>query len=364
MKKILFPLLQSNKGGNVLSAISICNNLNKAKFKTTILLICQNKKIANISLQINKEVDVDFLYVKSTNRFYFFFKFCFKIFKYFFKKKIDIVHTNDGLLNFYFSLISIFFQKKHIIHLRNTDDSRRNYLSFFFAKKIICISKFVKNKTPFFFNKKKIVLYNYVEFFNKKIKILNKHKKIVRKYKNKNFILFNSNIHERKKPEAFIDLINKLNYKNDNYIGLMFFQSNSSQLQNLKKYIKYRKIKKGIYLFQNYPIHYWVPFVKKVKKKILFAPSKNEPLGRNLIEAILKNMFVIANNSGGHKEIVDKSNGILINNIYSNSLINFIESFFKKNEKKIQTSKTKEKFINKFQDKNYINKIEKIYLEE
>ena len=239
-----------------------------------------------------------------------------------------------------------------------------NYLSFFFAKKIICISKFVKNKTPSFFNKKKIVLYNYVEFFNKKIKILNKHKKIVRKYKNKNFILFNSNIHERKKPEAFIDLINKLNYKNNDYIGLMFFQSNNSQLQNLKKYIKYRKIDKRIYLFQNYPIHYWVPFVKKVKKKVLFAPSKNEPLGRNLIEAILKNIFVIANNSGGHKEIVDKSNGILINNIYSNSLIDLIEFLFKKYEKKIQTSKTKENFINKFQDKNYINKIEKIYLEE
>ena len=46
MKKILFPLLQSNKGGNVLSAISICNNLNKVN--TGILSHLINIKLKNI----------------------------------------------------------------------------------------------------------------------------------------------------------------------------------------------------------------------------------------------------------------------------------------------------------------------------
>ena len=117
-------------------------------------------------------------------------------------------------------------------------------------------------------------------------------------------------------------------------------------------------------LFQNYPVHYWVHFVRKIKKKILFAPSQNEPLGRNLIESIFKNIFVIANYSGGHKEIVDKSNGILINNIYSNNLIDSIENIFDKYDKNFHIKKIKKKFIYKFRDRNYINKIEKIYLEK
>lgn len=361
MKKILFPLLQSNKGGNVLSTISICNNLNKKKFKTTVLFICHNKQIEKLSLKINKNINIDYLYLESKNKLIFFFKFYLTIYKYFLKKKIDIVHTNDGLLNFYFSFICIFFQKKHIIHLRNTDNSKRNFLSFLYAKKIICISKFVKNKTPKIFNKKKIILYNYVEFFNKKINIDNKHQYIFKNYRNKNFLLFISNIHKRKNPNSFIDLIKNLNKKSPDYFGLMFFQSNNSQLKSLKKYIKINKIEKKIFLFNNYPLHYWVPFVKKINKKILFAPSENEPLGRNLIEAILKKIFVVANNSGGHKEIIDKSNGILLKNIYSkksHKLIHYIFLKYQKYKPKIVFKK----FKNVFQDKNYIKKIEKIYL--
>ena len=45
MKKILFPIFVNNKGGNILSTISICNNLDKNLFKITILLIgLKNKK--------------------------------------------------------------------------------------------------------------------------------------------------------------------------------------------------------------------------------------------------------------------------------------------------------------------------------
>jgi len=45
MKKILFLLLGTNKGGNILSTISICKKINKDNFKTSILLISPEKKI-------------------------------------------------------------------------------------------------------------------------------------------------------------------------------------------------------------------------------------------------------------------------------------------------------------------------------
>ena len=57
---------------------------------------------------------------------------------------------------------------------------------------------------------------------------------------------------------------------------------------------------------RNYPTHYWIPFVKSIKK-ILLATSMNEPLGRNLVEAVLNKIFVIANDSGGHRKLSIKN---------------------------------------------------------
>ena len=69
--------------------------------------------------------------------------------------------------------------------------------------------------------------------------------------------------------------------------------------------------------------------MKSINKKILVATSINEPLGRNLIEAVLNKIFVIANDSGGHKEIINKKYGILTktDNIVDtgNKIINYFE---------------------------------------
>ena len=330
MKKIFFPLLQSNRGGNVVSTISICNKINKKKFNTYVLIIRKkSENNSNIkSLNLNNDIKVESIHINYDNKILFIINFYFKLIKYHLKYRFDIVHTNDGLLNLYCSILCFFFRADHVLHLRNTDNSRRNYISFFLAKKIICISEFVKNKIPSFFNEKKIVLYNYVDFFNKEITLKKKHKNFIKKNKNNFFLFYISNIHKRKNPKIFIDLMFRLNATNNKFIGLMFFQSEKNGLLNLKKYIKKKKLKKKVILFHNYPLHYWVPFLKNIKKKVLFAPSENEPLGRNVIEAVLKNIFVFANNSGGHKEIIERSNGILINDIYSNKLNYIIDNFF------------------------------------
>ena len=363
MKKILFPLLLSNKGGNILSTISICNKINNKKFNSHLLLISYKKKIGNerIGLKLNKNIKIDTIFVE--NRFFFFNIFLyFKLITFLFKNRFDIIHTNDGKLNFHFSFLCFFFRINHILHLRNSDNSRRNYISYILAKKIICISQFVKNQIPLFLKDKKVVLYNYVEFFNTNIKLKNNHKNFIKINKNKNFLLFISNIHKRKNPKIFIDTIDQLNKIDKSYFGLMFFQSEKKNFHKLNKYIKSKNINKKIYIFRNYPIHYWVELVKKLNKKILFAPSHKEPLGRNIIEAILKNIFVIANNSGGHKEIIDKNNGILID-IYSKNLAMKIHYMFLKLNNNSKFNNSKKKFADKFQNKKYIKIIEKIYLD-
>lgn len=364
MKKILFPLLQSNKGGNILSTVSICNKIDKNKFNSFVLMISKkNEYKYNIkNIKLDKNVKINKLYIKNNNKFFFLFLLYINLIKFFYLNRFDIIHTNDGILNFHFSIICFFFRKKHVLHLRNTDDSKRNYFSFYFSKKIICISNFIKKNVPIYFKKKAIVLYNYVDFFNKNIKLQKKHNKFLNQNKKKFFLFFISNIHKRKNPYLFLDIIHRLNKIDNKYIGLMFFQSDIVELKKLKHFIKTKKIENNIYIFRNYPVHYWVKFAERINKKVLIAPSENEPLGRNIIEAIFKNIFVFANNSGGHKEIINKSNGILFN-AYSKNLIGLIIKKFSEINKKSHENKAKvkEKFIKKFQNKNYIKSIEKIY---
>ena len=142
---------------------------------------------------------------------------------------------------------------------------------------------------------------------------------------------------------------------------MMFFQSNKEEYLKLKNKIKNKCINKNIYLFKNLPTHYWIPFIKKFKKKIMLATSINEPLGRNIIEALLNNIFVVANNSGGHKEIINKGCGALCDTSNVDKAVKLINNLFlrKNNEiKKINLIPIKKKF----QNKEFFRNIENIYL--
>ena len=362
MKKILFPIFVNNKGGNILSTISICKNLDKNLFQITILLIgFKNKR--NIYKKIIQKEKINIKYLpfdkitKVLNLNY-----IFSLFKFLRKNKYDIIHTNDGFLNLSFSIVRLFTKFNQILHIRNTDNSKRNYLSFLVSNKIICISNFVYQKIPNFFNYKKTVMYNYVDQFNNDLKINKKHTKLINKIKKKKVLLFVSNIHARKKPIVFLKILRFLLTKDNTYFGLMFFISDSSQKNLLNKFIFKNKLEKNVILMRNYPTHYWIPFVKSIKKKILLATSMNEPLGRNLIEAVLNKIFVIANDSGGHKEIINKKYGILTktDNIVDtgNKIINYFEIRSKSKNYKNSNIKL---FKKKFQNKNFFSKLKKIY---
>ena len=363
VKNILFPLLASNKGGNILSAASICKNINKKKYKIHILLIFNKREEKKNLLLLKNSNSYSINYLKSKykkNSLYSKIILFFQLICFFISKKFDIVHTNDGSLKFFFSLLNLIFKFNLIIHLRNTDNSRRNYIPFAISKKIICISNFVKNINSNMFNNKKVVLYNYVDFFYKNVKLKEKHKILLNKNKKKKIILYVSNIHERKKPINFLKIIKELSKIDKNYLGLMFFQSNKIEYAKIKNYIKKYNISKNIYLFYNLPAHYWMPLIKKVNKIILLATSINEPLGRNLIEAIFNNIFVIANNSGGHKEIINNKFGILRDTNKIKKISITIHKVFK-NKKYFIKNKDLSSIKKKFQNKNYFKKIENIY---
>ena len=205
-------------------------------------------------------------------------------------------------------------------------------------------------------------MYNYVDQFNNGLKINKNHTKLINKLKKKKILLFVSNIHARKKPKVFLKILKYLLTKDNSYFGLMFFISDSSQKNLLNEFIFKNKLEKNVILMRNYPTHYWIPFVKSIKKKILLATSMNEPLGRNLVEAVLNKIFVIANDSGGHREIINKKYGILTktDNIINtgNKIINYFEIMSKSKNYKNPNIKI---FKTKFQNKDYFIKLQKIY---
>ena len=229
------------------------------------------------------------------------------------------------------------------------------------ADKIICISKFVKNKIPIKFKFKSVILYNYVQLFNKNIQIKKKDLNLIKINKNKKIIFYISNLHQRKKPLTFVKIINELNKRNSHYIGMMFFQSNQNEYNKLGQFIQELKLRNKIYLFCNSTTHYWIPIANKFKKKLLLSTSINEPLGRNLIEAMLSNILVVANNSGGHKEIINEKNGILTNTENIKNTSKLIEKLFKKKESKIKKVIFLKETKEKFQNEKYFNEINKIY---
>ena len=111
MKKILFPLLGTNKGGNVLSTISILKKIDQNKFKAHILLISSKSKknIINNLLKKVKIKNINYIYFNDEDNLYLKkIKLVINLINFFYKRKFDIVHTNDGLLNFYFSILNIF----------------------------------------------------------------------------------------------------------------------------------------------------------------------------------------------------------------------------------------------------------------
>ena len=366
MKKILFPLIDINKGGNILSTISIFDKIDIKKFKTYVLLIStkgpKNKIFRLIKEQNSNNKNIYFINMNYKFDSLFFNLFLTsKLFFFILIHKFDLIHTNDGYLNSKFSILKIFYSFKLIIHLRNTDNSRRNYLNFYLADKIICISKFVKNNIPNQFKFKALVLYNFVELFNKNIKIKNSHLKLIKKIRNKEIIFYVSNLHERKKPFTFVKILDDLNKIKNDFIGLMFFQSNQNKYENLLQFIKKKKLKNKIYLFRNSKVHYWIPIANKFKKKILLSTSINEPLGRNLIEAILNDIRVVANNSGGHKEILNKKVGALINTENIGIASKIIEQLHQKKQLRSEKILFKNNIKKKFQDKKFFRKINKIY---
>ena len=228
------------------------------------------------------------------------------------------------------------------------------YLSYF-SDKIICVSNYVEKGIPKFLKKKITKISNPISLGTAENNI-----KLQKKYFNKKNkkVLFLGNIIERKKIDIFIKSAQLIRLKLPN---TKFYIVGLDKHNILKKLLNKNKIDNVVHVgFTDNP------FLWLKKCDLLLSPAVDEALGRNIVEAMLSKIPVIAANSGGNREIIKNNiNGWLYNkNDYvelskkSIYVLNLHE-----NELKILLNKAYSYAKKKYSINNHLKKMNEIYLE-
>lgn len=245
------------------------------------------------------------------------------------KNKIDILYGNNTLDVVLIVLYKKFFNKniKIISHIHDIID--KNYIKIFIEKNNKYIDKFIvpsiatkKSLITCKVNSSKIVVvYNGISIDEKTVymKFKNEIKKIYNIDKNKIILCFIGQICKRKRVDLFIDIINGLNKIENRYIGLVIGKISEvdyyNQIKNqMKDFIIYLgKMKREDIFYEIYP-----------QVNALILTSDRDPLPTVILEAMSKNVLVIARNVDGVSEIIDnRKDGIIFN--YDDKLDNIVE---------------------------------------
>tara|TARA_X000000950_G_scaffold233699_1_gene283317 strand:+ start:611 stop:1699 length:1089 start_codon:yes stop_codon:yes gene_type:complete len=341
---ILFPFSGDSFGGGHVSIINMIKKLNKKHFKP-IVWLHKDGKVKNILVKENIEFVIDTsLEVFESNSLFNFFVYSlnnfFKVKQILSKYSIDIVHTNDAIMQAVWNLPVFLCKKKFVWHMRSKDNSRRLIIYSFFADRILAVSDFCKKNLP-------------LPFCNK-IKVIKNFFRVPKLYPRPNTNFFNisyvANYKAQKQPELFFSIINQtLVLKKEININFYIYGSlKLSQKKNLLNKVSLKKHHKHVYFKgHKFPIDPWLN-----RSHISVSLGINEGFGRVIIESMLNKTLVLAIKGGGHDEIIiNKKNGILIDSsdpkVFAKKLIYLLEN-----------SKLSKQLINKaykFAKKKYID---------
>lgn len=125
-------------------------------------------------------------------------------------------------------------------------------------------------------------------------------------YKGKKIILFSCRIVELKRPLFIIDVLKKLLETNKNII--LFVVGDGDQLNEMKSYAKYKKVKDNVVFFgMQRDVR---PYYKAAD--VLVVSSLTEGLTLSAYEAMSMAVPVVSANVGGQSELIDDSCGKII----------------------------------------------------
>tara|TARA_B110000503_G_C7156047_1_gene417355 strand:- start:357 stop:1412 length:1056 start_codon:yes stop_codon:yes gene_type:complete len=347
---ILFPFYGDSIGGSHISTSIIIKNL-KTPFNPIVVLhkegvLSKYFESNNIPFKIDSRLK---FYKTGLINYFLSLHLYYKFLK---KNKIQIIHTNEIDMHLTWILPSLFSHIKHLWHQRTLGPNKSIYFSIF-ATKVLTVSNYCKNSFPDFFKKRIEVLYDPIS------------DNIYNEINNNNFEAIRlgwvGNLKHIKRFDILIKTAKHLELLTEkevliNVYGKMFeplFQEYQNQIKEAK-------------LDSSFQFHGFENDLNLVYKEIdfLIATSENDAFGRTLVEAFSYNKLVLANNFGGHTEIIDNNiSGFLINNNdpieYATKILSLIKNTYEYDR---ITKNAFLKFRNKFSIEEHLKNITKIYM--
>ena len=289
------------------------------------------------------------------------------------RHSIDILYGNNTLDVIFLVLYKKYVNKniKIISHIH--DIIEKNYLKKFIEKYNKYVDQFIvpsvatkQSLIKCMVNSQKVtVVYNGINI-NDEGKYIRNENQIRKKYnidKDKILLCFIGQICKRKRVDMFIDIVNELNKKESKYIGIIIGKISEEKYYDQIK----NKIKKSIiYLGEMKREDIFNKIYPEINALVL--TSDRDPLPTVILEAMSKNVLVIARNVDGVSEIIDNGkDGIIFS--YDNKIDDIVNKIKEtldlpdykiKQIKKNAMKKIKEKFNPKKKQKiinDIINKL-------
>ncbi|WP_226528033.1 glycosyltransferase family 4 protein [Metabacillus niabensis] len=363
-KNLLFLHSSSELYGSDRSLLNIVKNINGNNYGITIILpeegplVNELKKIKSVDVQIKdiatlrrKDLSVMGL-IKYTCKFVGSLIFLIKVIL---KKKIHVVYTNTSVV-FPGGIAAKLMGRKSIWHIReiiNNNIERKTVSSIVkvFADIIIANSK--ATALAISTSSKKIrVVYNAIESTNNRI---------INKAENQGDIVIGmaGRINRWKGQKLFVDMAEKVLIKNETarfVIAGDVYKGESHIKDDLKEYIKNKGLESKVTLLGQ--VEDMNDFYNNID--IFVLPSiQPEPFGLVVLEAMEREIPVVATNHGGPTEIIEnKIDGFLVNHIDASEMSErVLELVSNKELRKSIGQKGKEKRSSIFNIDNYVKNI-------
>lgn len=335
MKKILFLSYTNVFGGaeSVLCDYLRNNNVNENYIYTTnknYIIQEYEKYLKKENIYVSNKMNIISIrkhpLIAIKNLFYNLYKINFIVKK----NNIDILYGNNTLDIALLILYKKYLNKniKIVSHIHDIIEEN-NYKSKFIKKYNQYVNKFI---VPSIATKKALlncsieeknieVVYNGISIDNRKKEenIINYLKDKYGIDKNKTIFCFIGHICRRKRPDLFINIVNQLNKNENKYIGIIIGKIVEDDYyagieKNLNSSIIYLgEVERKYVLEEIYSM-----------ADVLILTSDKDPLPTVILEAMSKNVLVIARDVDGVKEIIDnKENGVIFP--YNSNLLEIID---------------------------------------
>ena len=279
------------------------------------------------------------------------------------QEKIDIIHSNSGVINMG-AIIGKMFNIPHVWHIREFGEEDFNLYCVYSSKytlrymnnnskSIITVSKAVYLKYKEFFDVNKIrVIYNGINVMNLQTKTFNNEKKEL------NLIICGAITQAKGQSDAIL-AVSELVKRGHKNINLSIAGSgHDEQVNYLKSLINKHNLNKKIKFLGR--VNNLIDIRRNVDIELVC--SKSEGFGRVTIEAMMSMIPVVGANTGGTKELIkDGYNGYLYEQGSHIDLADKIEIFIKDRKKVERLGGNAYRFAKEFTAERNARQIYELY---